>query len=82
MASSLRLAFATSPHIMFFNALIFLSALTFAHEQPQDIPPPFTVTRVFHSITDVAPFIVDATTVLTFTRVPRPKLPSPLVRLS
>ncbi|KAJ6492627.1 hypothetical protein DFH09DRAFT_1313922 [Mycena vulgaris] len=55
---------------MFFSALIFLSVLTFAAAVPQEIPHPLTVTRVFHSITDVAPFIVDATTVFTFTPSP------------
>ncbi|KAJ7106688.1 hypothetical protein C8R44DRAFT_858243 [Mycena epipterygia] len=59
---------------MFFNALLCLSTLlTFAAaipQQPQDIPEPFTVTRVVHAITDVAPFIVEQTTVFTFTYVP------------
>ncbi|KAJ7131858.1 hypothetical protein C8R43DRAFT_1024050 [Mycena crocata] len=55
---------------MFFNAILLLSALTFAAAVPQDIPEPFTVTRVFKSITDVAPFIVQATTTFTFTSVP------------
>ncbi|KAJ6562199.1 hypothetical protein B0H19DRAFT_1259781 [Mycena capillaripes] len=52
------------------NALLCLSVLSFVAAVPQDIPPPFTVTRVFKTITDVQPFIVDRTTVFTFTPSP------------
>ncbi|KAF7319802.1 hypothetical protein MKEN_00762800 [Mycena kentingensis (nom. inval.)] len=45
--------------------------------QPQDIPPPITVTRTFKTITNVAPFIVDATTVFTFTPSPSTSIPFP-----
>ncbi|KAF8209150.1 hypothetical protein K438DRAFT_2012434 [Mycena galopus ATCC 62051] len=62
---------------MFFNALLCLSALAVASAVPQDIPPPFTVTRVFKTITDVAPFIVDTTTVFTFTPSPSTSIAFP-----
>ncbi|KAJ6596335.1 hypothetical protein DFH09DRAFT_1305229 [Mycena vulgaris] len=61
---------------MLFNALLCLSALSFA-AAPQDIPPAITVIRVFHSLTDVAPFIVDATTVFTFTPSPSTEVAFP-----
>ncbi|KAJ7439780.1 hypothetical protein FB451DRAFT_1415563 [Mycena latifolia] len=62
---------------MFFNALLVLSAFSFAAAIPQDIPDAITVTRVFHTLTDVAPFIVDATTVFTFTPSPSTSIPFP-----
>ncbi|KAJ7080199.1 hypothetical protein B0H15DRAFT_953688 [Mycena belliarum] len=52
---------------MLFNALLLLSALVFAAAAP---PAPVTATRVFHSVTDVAPYIVEATTFITFTPSP------------
>ncbi|KAJ7051215.1 hypothetical protein C8F01DRAFT_1176250 [Mycena amicta] len=52
---------------MFFKAALFISALSLVAAIPQDIPEPITATRVFKTITNVAPFIVDATTVFTFT---------------
>ncbi|KAJ7743925.1 hypothetical protein DFH07DRAFT_1063494 [Mycena maculata] len=62
---------------MFFNALVCLSLVSFAAAIPQDIPEPFTVTRVFQTITDVAPFIVSATTVFTFTPSPSTSIAFP-----
>ncbi|KAJ7914069.1 hypothetical protein B0H13DRAFT_2325660 [Mycena leptocephala] len=41
------------------------------------IPPAMTVTRVFKTITDVAPFIVDRTTVFTFTPSPSTSIAFP-----
>ncbi|KAJ6557731.1 hypothetical protein B0H19DRAFT_1070350 [Mycena capillaripes] len=52
---------------MFFNTLFMLSALSFVAAIPQDIPEAFTVIRQVKVLTDVAPFIVTSTTVLTFT---------------
>ncbi|KAJ7478292.1 hypothetical protein FB451DRAFT_1396072 [Mycena latifolia] len=54
---------------MLFNALLLLSAIASA-AAVNGPPEPFTVTRVFHTITDVAPFIVDATTTTVFTPSP------------
>ncbi|KAJ6621045.1 hypothetical protein B0H10DRAFT_2215568 [Mycena sp. CBHHK59/15] len=52
---------------MFFNALLCLATLALAGAVPQQVPDVFTVTRVFKSLTDVSPFIVTATTTMTFT---------------
>ncbi|KAJ7429257.1 hypothetical protein FB451DRAFT_1418848 [Mycena latifolia] len=62
---------------MFFNTLLVLSALSFVAAVPQAVPTPFTVTRVFHTLTDVAPFIVDATTVFAFTPSPSTQIAFP-----
>ncbi|KAJ7503746.1 hypothetical protein B0H11DRAFT_2273855 [Mycena galericulata] len=62
---------------MHINALLCLSFLSFVVAIPQDIPPPFTVTRVFHTLTDVAPYIVQATTVFTFTPSPSTSIAFP-----
>ncbi|KAJ7136262.1 hypothetical protein C8R46DRAFT_1234794 [Mycena filopes] len=62
---------------MFFNALFLLSTLSVVAAVPQNVPDAFTVTRVFHSLTDVAPFIVDATTVFTFTPSPTTSISFP-----
>ncbi|KAJ7910855.1 hypothetical protein B0H13DRAFT_2328908 [Mycena leptocephala] len=59
------------------NALLCLSLLSFVAAVPQDIPPAMTVTRVFKTITDVAPFIVDRTTVFTFTPSPSTSIAFP-----
>ncbi|KAJ7430920.1 hypothetical protein FB451DRAFT_1422112 [Mycena latifolia] len=60
---------------MFFNVLLVLSSLLLC--RCHHIPDAITVTRVFHSLTDVAPFIVDATTVFTFTPSPSTSIPFP-----
>ncbi|KAJ6557661.1 hypothetical protein B0H19DRAFT_1261265 [Mycena capillaripes] len=52
---------------MFFNTLFILSILSFVAAIPQDVPEAFTVIRQVKVLTDVAPFIVTSTTVLTFT---------------
>ncbi|KAF7342353.1 hypothetical protein MVEN_01823900 [Mycena venus] len=62
---------------MLFNALLCLSALAVVNVAAVTFPPPFTVTRVFKTITDVAPFIVDRTTVFTFTPSPSTSIPHP-----
>ncbi|KAJ7617250.1 hypothetical protein FB45DRAFT_1034539 [Roridomyces roridus] len=38
-------------------------------------PPVFTATRVYKTITNVAPYIVDATTVITWTQSPTTTIP-------
>ncbi|KAJ7175083.1 hypothetical protein C8R43DRAFT_975853 [Mycena crocata] len=65
------------PPTMLFNTLLVLSALSFAAAVPQEKAKVFTVTRVVHSLTDVAPFIVDATTTLTFTPSPSTSIAFP-----
>ncbi|KAJ7164415.1 hypothetical protein C8R46DRAFT_1099465 [Mycena filopes] len=64
---------------MFVNsiALLCLSALSCVVAVPADVPKAITVTRVFHTLTDVAPFIVDATTVFSFTPSPTTSIPFP-----
>ncbi|KAJ7662305.1 hypothetical protein B0H17DRAFT_1211996 [Mycena rosella] len=62
---------------MFFNAILLLSLSPLSLPSPKKCPPPMTVTRVFHSITDVPPFIVDATTVFTFTPSPSTQIAFP-----
>ncbi|KAJ7116102.1 hypothetical protein C8R43DRAFT_1242322 [Mycena crocata] len=63
--------------LMLFKTLVIFSILSFVVAVPQDKPDKFTVTRVFHTLTDVAPFIVDATTVFTFTPSPTTSLSFP-----
>ncbi|KAJ7291811.1 hypothetical protein C8J57DRAFT_1212240 [Mycena rebaudengoi] len=58
---------------MFFNALLCLSAIILAAAVPQEAPPVFTVLRVEKFITNIAPFIVDRTTTITFTGSPSTK---------
>ncbi|KAF8177779.1 hypothetical protein K438DRAFT_1978397 [Mycena galopus ATCC 62051] len=62
---------------MFSKVLVFFSVLAVAAAVPQDVPQPFTVTRVFKTITDVAPFIVTDTTVFTFTPSPTTSIAFP-----
>ncbi|KAJ7914123.1 hypothetical protein B0H13DRAFT_2325710 [Mycena leptocephala] len=60
------------------NALLCLSLLSFvAAVVPPRHTPAMTVTRVFKTITDVAPFIVDRTTVFTFTPSPSTSIAFP-----
>ncbi|KAJ7628010.1 hypothetical protein DFH06DRAFT_1226920 [Mycena polygramma] len=60
------------------NALLCLSVLSFVAAVPQQAPPPpFTVTRVFKTITDVAPFITERTTTFTFTPSPSTSIAFP-----
>ncbi|KAJ7154021.1 hypothetical protein C8R43DRAFT_1001768 [Mycena crocata] len=60
---------------MFFKVFCALSVLSLAVAAPAPQRPTggagqvFTVTRVFKTLTDVSPFIVDATTTMTFTYV-------------
>ncbi|KAJ7616096.1 hypothetical protein FB45DRAFT_1064237 [Roridomyces roridus] len=62
---------------MLSNAVLSLLFASLVAAVPQDIPPPFTVTRTFKTITDVAPFIVTQTTVFTFTPSPTTSIAFP-----
>ncbi|KAJ7683789.1 hypothetical protein B0H17DRAFT_1204923 [Mycena rosella] len=55
---------------MFFKVLCVLAVLSFAAAAPSRGPPVFTATRVYKTITDVPPYIIDATTTITFTASP------------
>ncbi|KAJ7657052.1 hypothetical protein B0H17DRAFT_1213632 [Mycena rosella] len=59
---------------MFLRAILCLSALTMAIAVPQ---LPYTVVRIVHTTTDVAPYIVDATTTLVFTPGPSTTFANP-----
>ncbi|KAJ7277223.1 hypothetical protein C8J57DRAFT_1504045 [Mycena rebaudengoi] len=52
---------------MFFKALLCLSAIVLAVAMPHEALPVFTAIRVEKSIANIAPFIVDHTTTITFT---------------
>ncbi|KAJ7636198.1 hypothetical protein FB45DRAFT_864273 [Roridomyces roridus] len=57
---------------MLFKSILSVAALLFvgaAAQKQAPRPPVFTATRVFKTVTDVAPFIVDATTTITWTYV-------------
>ncbi|KAJ7242474.1 hypothetical protein C8J57DRAFT_1504042 [Mycena rebaudengoi] len=62
---------------MFFKALLCLSAIVLAVAVPQEAPPVFTAIRVEKFITDIAPFIVDRTTTITFTPSPSTQIAEP-----
>ncbi|KAJ7111330.1 hypothetical protein C8R44DRAFT_883144 [Mycena epipterygia] len=62
---------------MFFKVFCVLSILSLAAAAPPKGPPVFTVTRVYKTITDVAPYIVDATTTMTFTQSPSTTIAHP-----
>ncbi|KAJ7612676.1 hypothetical protein FB45DRAFT_1065391 [Roridomyces roridus] len=62
---------------MLFNTVLSFLFLSLVAAVPQNIPEPFTVTRTFKTITDVAPFIVTQTTVFTFTPSPTTTLAFP-----
>ncbi|KAJ7616060.1 hypothetical protein FB45DRAFT_1035216 [Roridomyces roridus] len=62
---------------MLFNAALSLLFVSLVAAVPQDVPSPFTVTRTFKTITDVAPFIVTQTTVFTFTPSPTTSIAFP-----
>ncbi|KAJ6623647.1 hypothetical protein B0H10DRAFT_2213333 [Mycena sp. CBHHK59/15] len=54
--------------------VIFVSALVFVNAAA---PPVFTATRVFNTLTDVAPYIVKATTTITWTQSPSTTVAQP-----
>ncbi|KAK7044355.1 hypothetical protein R3P38DRAFT_3176617 [Favolaschia claudopus] len=66
---------------MFSKLLFVIFAAALAAEaapvtNPAD-PPVFTATRVYQTITDVPPYIVDATTVITWTQSPTTSIVDP-----
>ncbi|KAJ7434821.1 hypothetical protein B0H11DRAFT_2257908 [Mycena galericulata] len=63
---------------MLFNAFFtVLATVSFVAAIPQEIPDAIVATRVFKTLTDVAPFIVPATTVFTFTPSPSTSIAFP-----
>ncbi|KAJ6573231.1 hypothetical protein B0H10DRAFT_2237203 [Mycena sp. CBHHK59/15] len=63
---------------MLFQAVLIVSAIATALAAgPQSGPPVFTATRVFKTVTDEAPFIVTATSTVTWTMSPSTVIPSP-----
>ncbi|KAJ7291557.1 hypothetical protein C8J57DRAFT_1273418 [Mycena rebaudengoi] len=56
---------------MFFKAFCVFSALALAIAAPvPEAGDVFTVTRIYHTFTDRPPYIIDATTTMTFTASP------------
>ncbi|KAJ7458607.1 hypothetical protein FB451DRAFT_1406360 [Mycena latifolia] len=56
---------------MLFKVVLSVLALASATAAvPKEGPPVFTATRVFKTLTDIPPFIVTATTTMTWTQSP------------
>ncbi|KAJ7455651.1 hypothetical protein B0H11DRAFT_2066901 [Mycena galericulata] len=55
---------------MLFKVLSVLALASVASAVPNAPPPVFTATRVFNTLTDVAPYIITATSTVTWTQSP------------
>ncbi|KAJ6626138.1 hypothetical protein B0H10DRAFT_1999180 [Mycena sp. CBHHK59/15] len=67
---------------MFSQGFVFLAALVSVHaaaiiRQDSPSPPVFTATRVYQTLTDVPPYIVTATTTMTWTQSPSTTIANP-----
>ncbi|KAJ7450587.1 hypothetical protein FB451DRAFT_1410280 [Mycena latifolia] len=63
---------------MLFKSVLSAAALFFAGVTAQDgHKPVFTATRVYNTVTDIAPFIVKATTTITWTASPSTTVAEP-----
>ncbi|KAJ6585757.1 hypothetical protein B0H19DRAFT_1250534 [Mycena capillaripes] len=51
-------------------SVLALASTVVAAAPPKGPPPVFTATRVYQTLTDVAPYIVTATTTVTWTQSP------------
>ncbi|KAJ7664848.1 hypothetical protein B0H17DRAFT_1336616 [Mycena rosella] len=76
MVSSTRILSHLVPTQMLFQSVLSAAALLFVGVAAQH-PPVFTATRVFNTLTDVAPFIVKGTTTVTWTQSPSTVLVQP-----
>ncbi|KAJ7727524.1 hypothetical protein DFH07DRAFT_999867 [Mycena maculata] len=66
---------------MFFQTMLLLltaaASVQAAAINPRQTPPVFTATRVYQTLTDVPPYFVDETTVITWTQSPSTTFANP-----
>ncbi|KAJ7101991.1 hypothetical protein C8R44DRAFT_887773 [Mycena epipterygia] len=69
--------FFTTLFLMFVAATASVQAVAIPRADPPPHMPVFTATRVYQTITDVAPYIITATTTMTWTQSPSTTIAHP-----